>query len=72
MVVYVGLFWGSLSRVQQHHLHMKRQAKYTGFWPYLFEISKMTDKALSPSCYLNEEAHHIANEFSFEEKDPLQ
>ena len=51
---------------------MKRQAKDTVFWPYLLKISKMADKTLSPSCYLNEEAHHIVNEFSFEEKDPFQ
>ena len=48
---------------------MKRQAKDTVFWPYLCEISKMADKALSTSCYLDEEAHLISNEFSFEEKD---
>ena len=30
----------------------------------------MAGKALSPSSYLDEEAHHIANEVSFEEKYP--
>ena len=31
----------------------------------------MADQTLSTSCCLDEEAHHIANEFSFEEKDPF-
>ena len=32
----------------------------------------MADKALSTICYKDEEAHHIAHEFFFEEKDPFQ
>ena len=51
---------------------MKREAKDTVYWSYLFEISKMIDMALPTSCYLDEEAHHIANESPFEEKDSFQ
>ena len=32
----------------------------------------MADEALSTSSCLDKEAHHIANEFSLEEKDPSQ
>ena len=72
MMMYVSSYWGKLSRAWGHHLHMKRQAKDTVFWPYLFEISKIADRALSHSCYLDASPHHIANELSFEEKDPFQ
>ena len=70
MLMYTSSFWGKLS--WQHHLHMKRHGKDTVSLTYLCEISKVDHRALSPNCYLDKEAHHITNEFSFEEKDPFQ
>ena len=70
--MYASLSWGKLSKAWQHCLHVKKTSQRHSFWPYLCERSKMADKALSTSCYCDEEAHHITNKLSFEEEDPSQ
>ena len=67
--------WGEIKLSMATSSTCEKTSQRHSFWPYPFEINKMGDKALSllsPSCYLDEEACHITNEFSFEEKDPFQ